>query len=123
MKKFKINFLTGIVLTALLLVTNAFPQNGTRIKFRRGSYSATVSGTVARGGPDFWIVGARAGQRMTVRVRGNVTFGLDSGRGTQMTEDDSNKSWRQRLDFDGDQTIRVYSTGGVQKYSLTVTVR
>lgn len=123
MNKIKIHFLTALVLTAMLFVTNALPQDGTRIKFRRGTYSATVSGTVAQGGPDFWIVGAKQGQTMTVRVRGNATFGLDSGRGTQMTEDDSNKSWSQRLDFDGDQTIRVYSTGGVQKYSLTVTVR
>lgn len=113
----------SMALTVTLLVTNVFPlQAPKRISFQRGRSSATVSGTVAKGGPDFWVIGAKAGQTMVVHVDGDVTFGLDSPRG-QMTEDDGNTSWRGQLDFDGDHTIRVYSAGGVQKYSLTVSIR
>lgn len=122
MKKLKIHFLTGVVLMTLLLVTNTFPQDGTRIKFQRGSSTATVSGTVAQGGPDFWLVGAKKGQTMTVRVRGKVTFGMDSPKG-QMTEDDGeDTSYSFDLDFDGDYQIRVYSPSGVQKYTLSVAI-
>ncbi len=107
----------------MLFVTSAMPQDGQRIRFQRGRSSATVNGTVAQGAPDFWIVGANRGQTMTVRVRGKVTFGMDSPRGTQMTEDDGeDTSHSVDLDFDGDYTIRVYSIGGVQDYSLSVSI-
>ena len=110
-------------MTVLLLPSNAFPsQDETRISFQRGRSSATFNGTVTTGGPDFYVVKARAGQTMVVSVDGKVSFGLDSPR-AQMTEDDSNTSWRGELDFDGDHKIRVYSKGGVQKYSLTVSIR
>lgn len=123
MCKLKLLVVLNVALIVTLLVINVFPfQAGTRIRFPTGRTSATVSGTVAKGGPDFWVVGAKAGQTMVVHVDGAVTFGLDSPRG-QMTEDDGNTSWRGVLDFDGDHKIRVYSTGGVQKYSLTVSIR
>lgn len=55
------------------------PKSGaTRIKFAHGRSSATVGGTVAKGGPDFYVVGARADQTMTVEVSGAVSFGVDS---------------------------------------------
>lgn len=114
--------LTSVVLAVMFLVTNGFPfRDAIRIKVKRGSSSATARGTVAQGGPDFYVVRARAGQIMTVRVRGTVTFGIDSPRG-RMTEDDGNTSWSAALDLDGDYTIRVYSPRGVQKYALTVSI-
>ncbi|MBV6496046.1 MAG: hypothetical protein JFAIHJKO_01162 [Pyrinomonadaceae bacterium] len=103
-------------------VIAAEAQGGTRIVFKRGRSVATVNGTVAQGGPDFWVVGANRGQTMTVKVTGKVSFGMDSPRG-QMTEDDSaDRSYSFDLDFDGDYTIRVYSKGGVQDYTLTVAI-
>ncbi len=123
MHRLKTRLVVSVVLIVIFLFSNAFPfQGGTRIKFQRGRTSATVSGTVAQGGPDFWVVGARTGQTMVVHVDRAVTFGLDSPRG-QLTEDDGNTSWRGVTDFDGDYKIRVYSPRGVQKYSLTVSIR
>lgn len=122
MKIFKAKILTMLVLSMMLLATNAFPQDGQRIKFKSGKSSAVVKGTVAQGGPDFWLVKAKQGQTLTVRVRGKVTFGMDSPRG-QMTEDDGeDTSYSFDLDFDGDYTIRVYSGGGVQDYTLSVSI-
>lgn len=120
--KAKTRFCGAVFLLAVLLAANVFPQDGTRIKFKKGRSAASVNGTVAKGGPDFWVVGARAGQTMAVHVDGDVTFGLDSPRG-QLTEDDGNTSWRVKTDFDGDYKIRVYSVAGVQKYTLTVSIR
>lgn len=116
-------FLAFILATVLSSAHALSIQDGTRIRFQTGRTSATVNGTAAQGGPDFYKVGARKGQTMVVHVDGDVTFGIDSPRG-QMTEDDGNTSWRaENLDFDGDYTIRVYSARNVQKYSLTVSIR
>lgn len=96
-------------------------DEGARISFKRGSTSATVKGTVAKGGPDFYLVGAKAGQTMTVRSIGKVSFGLDSPDGN-LTDDDGNTNWAGELPADGDYRIRVYSNGGAQNYSLTVAI-
>ncbi len=123
MKKYYLRFLIVNSLILLLLLTNAFAQSsdGTRISFKRGASAATVKGTVARGGPDFYLVGAKAGQKMTVKVTGKVSFGIDSP-DEALTEDDGNTNWSEELPADGDYRIRVYSFGGGQNYSLTVSI-
>lgn len=124
MKNYYLRFLIVNSLILLLLLTNAFAQgsgDGTRISFKRGERAATVKGTVAKGGPDFYLVGAKAGQKMTVKVTGKVSFGIDSPEDT-LTEDDGNTSWSEELPADGDYKIRVYSFGGGQNYSLTVSI-
>lgn len=106
----------------LFLFSNVLGQNeGTRISFSRGATSATVKGTVAKGGPDFYLVGARAGQTMTIKVTGQVSFGVDSPEG-RLTEDDGNTNWSAELPADGDYKIKVFSSGGAQNYSLTVSI-
>jgi hypothetical protein len=114
-------FLTGLLIFGSLALAFAQGDDGTRLKFPRGATSTTVKGTVAKGGPDFYLVGARSGQTMTVKVTGKVSFGLDSPAG-RLTEDDSNTSWSEELPEDGDYKIRVYSAGGAQNYSLTVAI-
>ena len=105
----------------LLSSVFAFQDEGTRVKFQRGSSSATLKGTVAKGGPDFYLVGAKAGQMMTVKATGKVSFGIDSPNGN-LTADDGNTNWNGELPADGDYKIRVYSSGGVQNYSLTISI-
>lgn len=107
----------------MLLLTNVFAQaDGTRINFRRGKSAATVKGTVAKGGPDFYLVRAKAGQMMTVKVTGKVSFGIDSA-DERLTEDDGNTDWSEELPADGEYKIKVYSNGGVQNYTLTVSIK
>lgn len=55
----------------------AFSQ--TRIRFARGRTSATVSGTLYSGGERSYILGARRGQTMTVRVTSAQDVRIDIG--------------------------------------------
>lgn len=122
MKKYSFQILAGSVWVWAILFSNAFAQtDGTRIKFLRGAASATVKGTVAKGGPDFYLVNAKAGQTMTVKVTGKVSFGIDSPAG-RLTEDDGNTNWSEELSADGDYKIKVFSSGGAQNYTLTVSI-
>jgi len=122
MKNYNRRFLASGFFVLALLISNAFAQDdGTRIKFARGATSATVKGTVAKGGPDFYLVGAKAGQTMTLKTTGKVSFGIDAPDG-RLTEDDANTNWSEELTADGDYKIRVYSAGGAQNYSLTVSI-
>jgi hypothetical protein len=121
MKK-SLQILIGGALVSMFLLSNVFAQDdGTRISFKRGATSATVKGTVAKGGPDFYLVGAKAGQTMTVKVTGKVTFGIYSD-GETLTEDDGNTNWSDELPADGDYQIKVFSSGGAQNYTLTVSI-
>src|SRR5687767_3818090 len=110
-------FLSASSIILLFLLTNVPAQQddaaAARISFKRGESAATVRGTAAKGGPDFYLVGARAGQKMTVKATGKVSFGIDSP-DSALTEDDGNAFWSAELPADGDYKIRVYSKGGAQ---------
>ena len=122
MKTTHLQFLSCGALVLALLLSNVFAQNdGTRIKFASGKSSATVTGTVAKGGPDFYLVGAKAGQQMTVKVTGKVSFGIDTG-GERLTADDGNTNWSNALPAGGDFKIKVFSRGGTQGYTLTISI-
>lgn len=122
MKKHNLRFLIGLALSLAFLLTNTFAQeDATRIRFKRGRSSVTIRGTVAKGGPDFYLVSARAMQRMTVKATGRVSFGIDAPNGA-MTSDDSHTNWTGELSTFGDYKIRVYSSGGTQNYSLTISI-
>jgi hypothetical protein len=117
-----LRFLIGGVLFPIILLTNALAlDDGTRVNFRRGTSSATIKGTVAKGGPDFYLVGAKAGQTMTVKVTGKVSFGIDAS-GERLTEDDGNTNWSEELPSDGDYKVKVFSSGGAQNHTLTVSI-
>ncbi len=122
MKTKYLQILSGGTLILMCLLSNVFAQtDGTRIKFLKGKTSAVVKGTVAKGGPDFYLVGAKAGQMMTVKVTGKVSFGIDAG-GERLTEDDGSTNWSEALPADGDYKIKVFSGGGAQNYTLTVSI-
>lgn len=119
-KMFKRILLIGL-LTAICGVLTFAQDADTRISFKRGATSAIVSGTVAKGGPDFYLVSAKAGQTLSVKVTGKVSFGIFSG-DERITEDDGSKTWSGELPADGDYQIKVFSEGGAQNYSLTVSI-
>lgn len=122
--KTKLNFLTKTFLVKIFAVlmimgmldSAAFSQ--TRIRFARGSSSATVSGSLYSGATRSYILGARRGQTMTVRVKsaGNVSVdigGNDFGRGDTI-----------ELRSTDDYIITVHNDGSrTAKYSLYVSIR
>jgi hypothetical protein len=91
----------------------------TRIRFARGKTSATVSGNLSSYASRSYVLGARRGQTMTVRVSstsGRVWVdigGNDVGRGTTI-----------ELRSTDDYIITVHNEmGSATKYSLFVSIR
>ncbi len=89
-----------------------------RIRFARGRTSTTVSGSIAAYGSRSYVLGARRGQTMSVRVSsgsGDVHLdigGNDVGTGTTI-----------RLRSTDDYIITVHNEGRATRYSLYVSIR
>lgn len=100
-----------------------------RIKFAKGRSSTTISGTVIRGDRDTYILGARAGQRMTVRItslENNAVFQIEAPDGSYLDgagEMDDARSWSGRLPGSGDYRIVVGGTRGNASYKVTVSIK
>ena len=100
-----------------------------RIKFAKGRSSATVSGAVIRGDRDTYILGARAGQSMTVKItspENNAVFMIENPHGEYFAglgEGDDARDATVVLDDSGDHRIIVGGTRGNATYRLTVSIR
>ena len=100
-----------------------------RVKFARGKSSATFSNAVIRGERDTYILGAKAGQRMTVRVtsiENNAVFQIEGPQGAYLEgagETDDATSVYVTLPDSGDYRIIVGGTRGNASYQLTVSIR
>ncbi len=115
----------------LALALGAAAQDTTRrIRFARGSSSAVVEGAVPRGERAVYLVGARAGQQMRVRVvspENNAVFQLHSPpkgaalRGAGETDDAT--AWSGTLPRSGDYRVVVGGTRGNASYTLHVAIR
>lgn len=115
----------------LVLTLGAAAQDAPRrIRFARGGSSATVEGAVVRGERAVYLLRARAGQQMRVRVaspENNAVFQLHSpgGGGTLpgAGETDDATTWSGALPRSGDYRIVVGGTRGNASYSLHVAIR
>ena len=101
-----------------------------RVRFPRGSNSTTISGAVVRGDRDRYILGAKEGQTMTVRIRSledNAVFQIyfageqESLQGAG--EGDDAKSWSGKLPTTTDYIIVVGGSRGNAKYKLEVKIQ
>ena len=122
--KNKLNFITKTLLVktfAVLMIIGmmdslAFSQ--TRIRFARGKSSATVSGNLYSGATRAYILGARRGQTMSVKVTSAGNVSVDIG-GNDMGTGDT-----VELRSTDDYIITVHNDGGkAAKYSLYVSIR
>lgn len=95
-----------------------------RVQFKRGASSATVQSRVSLELSDTWIVGARAGQVMTVEVTSSrkVTFMLMTSRTTQSLADRT-RSWTGTLPDTDDYLILVETDAKAAMYSMTITIK
>ncbi len=96
-----------------------------RVQFRRGSSSTTLQGRVSIELPDTLIVGARAGQTMTVQLtspRKSARFMLMTAR-TTMSLADNTSSWTGTLPETGDYLILVEADEKGATYSMTITIK
>lgn len=100
-----------------------------KIRFAKGSSTATVSGTVIRGDRDRYYVGARKGQTMAVKIssdESNAVFQVyrpgeedalpGAGDGDDATD------WSGELPADGEYVIVVGGTRGNATYKLKVSI-
>ena len=96
-----------------------------RIQFRRGSSSTTLQGKVSVGLPDTYLLGARAGQVMTIKLtapRQKVRFMIMSSKTTESLADNTT-SWTGTLPETGDYHILVDTDGDGRTYSMSITVK
>ena len=96
-----------------------------RVQFRRGASATTVTGNVSLALPDTLVVGARAGQTMSVQLTGPrraVRFMLMTAKTTTSLADNTT-SWSGTLPETGDYLILVEADEKPSNYSLTITIK
>ena len=128
--KIKIFTTISLIILALTLagVTSA---DGIRkkVKFAKGTHSASYSYSVVRGDRDTYIAGAKANQTMTLKITSlekNAVFQVKAPSGNFLQgagEEDDAMSWTGNLPEDGDYEIIVGGTRGNASYKLTVTIK
>lgn len=126
--------LSAVAFAALLvgpsITSPAQNQSGTvverRVRFARGSSSATLTGRAKYGMSYVYIVGARSGQSMTLSLRSSgrdVAFSLIGP--DEDTKAFLSKSWSGRLPLSGDYSIVLVNNerGSSAAYTLTVSIQ
>jgi len=96
-----------------------------RLQFKRGTSEATVQGKVSIALPDTYLVGARAGQVMTVKLtalRKAVRFMVMSPSTRSLVADNA-RDWTGVLGETGDYTIIIDSDARNSTYSMTVSIK
>ena len=129
MKK-TITYLFTFALFAVL-ATTSFAQKGNdverKIKFAKGKSSATVKDSIAdRNTTHSWIVGAKAGQTMTVvftSTRKDVDFCISYPNGGADDDSCSKRKWIIEPTEGGNYTFMIDSKRENTPYTLTVTIK
>ena len=129
MKK-TITYLFTFALFAVL-ATASFAQKGNdverKIKFAKGKSSATVKDSIAdRNTTHSWIVGAKAGQTMTVvftSTRKDVDFCISYPNGGADDDSCSKRKWIIEPTEGGNYTFMIDSKRENTPYTLTVTIK
>jgi hypothetical protein len=96
-----------------------------RLQFKRGMSWTTVTGKVSIALPDTFLVGARAGQVMTIKLtapRKSVRFLLMSPTTRNLVADNA-REWTGTLPETGDYYIIVDADERGSTYSMTVTIK
>jgi hypothetical protein len=96
-----------------------------RLQFKRGTSSTTVQGKASIALPDTYLLGARAGQVMTVQLtaaRKSVRFLVMSPTTRSLVADNA-RTWTGTLPETGDYTILVDADEQGGTYSMTITIK
>jgi hypothetical protein len=130
MKKTTISLLIVLaLLTAIISLAHAQQDQTRRVRFARGKHSAILKGGVIRGTRNRYLLGASAGQTMTVHitsVEANAVFIIYAPNGKALEGTDEEKDvtdWTGTLPETGDYVIEVGGTRGNATYTLKVTVK
>ena len=129
-------FICGLICLASVSSTTSIAQRGgkaepNRIEFKRGAVSATISGTVRGAEQAEYVLSAKQGQRLIIKLTSVPTkssvFELRGPDEVDLgLEYDANYDYSARLPATGDYLIlvsRPTQMKGTSRYKLTVTVR
>jgi hypothetical protein len=124
-----------VALLAILLETTAVTASQSkpqRIRFEKGKSSATIHGRVAGFDTQDYVIAARAGQQMDIRITASnastyfVLYSVND-RATDMNETDH---YSLETTESGDYVIRVFMMrsaarrqGAVSNYTLTISIK
>jgi hypothetical protein len=101
-----------------------------KVRFAKGTSSITIREAVVRGDRDRYYVGAKAGQRMSVKITSvekNAVFQIyfhgeeESLPGAG--DDDDATNWSGELPIDNEYVIVVGGTRGNATYALTISIK
>ena len=101
----------------------------TRIRFNAGENSAIVKGKVSGGASTTYVIGARAGQTMTIKVidggtASDVVFDVVAPDGVRMGGDRMYDDWSRKLPKNGDYVITVSAIESENaSYKLQIAIR
>ena len=127
---FSLKIFSALLLTSLILLTSVNAQRGTstvrRITFPPGQTSVEVQGSLRRGTSHDYVVRARRGQGMAVRViaQGNMAFQVIAPSGAYLS--DVTVEWGGSLPQTGDYRINVLpdpATSRSLRYTLEVSIQ
>ena len=126
----------GSALFVLCMVAPALAQHGgkaepLRIEFKRGATSTTVSGSVHNSEEYEYVLGAKKGQRLTIKIistpiKSAVFQLLGEDQDTLGLEHDANFDVSIVLPKDGDYFINVSrptSTKGSSRFTLAISIK
>ena len=101
-----------------------------KVRFARGATSTVIKGAVIRAESDRYLVSARKGQKMTVKIsslEGNAVFRIYfSGEMESLTgggEDEGSTGWTGVLTDDNEYVIVVTPTRGNASYTLRISIK
>jgi hypothetical protein len=128
-------FRTGQLLVAITICVIAISTTSAegvkkKVRFAPGTSSTTIKGTVIRGQNDRYYIGAKAGQKMTVKITStekNAVFQIyyhgeeESLPGAGDGDDATN--WSGELPIDNEYVIVVGGTRGNATYALTISIK
>jgi hypothetical protein len=94
-----------------------------RIQFKKGTHSAEIKGGVARGTVNTYLIKAKKGQKMNIKIQSvekNAVFNIiDPNTKTIVKE---SKSWSGELSQTGDYQIAIGTERGGASYSMSVSI-
>ena len=118
--------LINVLALSLLAKTDGITK---RIKFAKGKSSAVLANSVIRGDEDTYLIRAKGGQKMSVKISSverNAAFFIEKPGGVFLEnagEGDDRTIWKGTLPGDGDYKIIVAGTRGNATYKLSVTIK
>ncbi|HQU86449.1 MAG TPA: hypothetical protein PKY59_25185 [Pyrinomonadaceae bacterium] len=131
MTKFNIKIFITIIFIAFSMIFASFAQAHEliQLKFAKGKTTKTVSDAVLREETTTYLVNAKRGQKMSVKITSvekNAVFTIKTPSGDFVAnagEMDDQTNWKGVLPENGNYQIEVAPTRGNTTYRMTVSVK